>query len=456
MRRYLRRAFVWGTLAVLASVVADRARGETIDDLLTRFRTDQTPADFVVLVDTSASMAGPKFEAVRRSLQALLDAASVNDYLAVVGFDRAPHYLLPPHRLGDRRAELQGAIGGLPEPSASPRPGDWGATDLGAGFGKLLDELARPHAGEAKFVFLLTDGIHQPPRGTRYPPGETAPWEELRSRAEQVIDPSVEVTWLWFAEGASSEHVRFVCPNCSPLTLGPAEMASYFERLKDIIRVRKLGCQVASQLARTPVALTTGPAEGRLRYGDQRTVDLTVRSCLSRLDVAVALQPLEPSGGRVALSLQPAGDVVLKSGEERSAGKLVIRHRGDGLVAAALSSLGKRLPPAKQTVSLPAKVTVEPRDSLRRLLPNATLETTVDLSLPVNLQVRPFFKPGATWAALILFAVVSYAVYWLQRHGLRLGRIGCRAQWWALVLGFLLLAGAGCLLLWLLYLFARG
>lgn len=115
------------------------------------------PADVVLVLDSSSSMAEPaeagaartKLDAAREAAAVFLDGLSLPaDRAAVVGFDGASRLLAP---LSGDRAVLDAALRGL-----APHPGtriDLGLTAAGA----TLDGGARPDA--LRVVVLLTDGL---------------------------------------------------------------------------------------------------------------------------------------------------------------------------------------------------------------------------------------------------------------------------------------------------------
>ncbi|HTE18320.1 MAG TPA: vWA domain-containing protein [Armatimonadota bacterium] len=410
----------------------------SLEELLRRFETATTPADVVVVVDTSASMSGPKFAAVRQSLAALTEAVTPGDYLAVIGFDREARYLIPPHRVAAQPGALQRAITTLAEPSAVPASGDWGASDLGRGIEKALDELLRPGASPVQFLFLLSDGFHQPPRDTQYPPGDPSMWRTLSLRAQEATRGNgVEVDWLWFEAGASAEPLRQVFPNSMPLTLNPEEMRSYFARLKDEIRIRKLRLQVRRELADGGVTLHPAAARASLRYGGTCAVPITIASRFSRLGLAVTLQsPGLQQGRHASFRLTPARTAVaLEPAQQGELGTLQVHHRSPGLVGFVLSELGVELPDIHQEVRVPVQVTVHPQAGLRRLDPEMAVTLPVELKLDLVATVVPVWPVWLSYAGLLLLGLVAILVRLVQRGDLRVpsprlgGGVGLRGPW---------------------------
>lgn len=117
----------------------------------------QRPADFVLVMDTSSSMAeaageglaGDKLAAARAAAAAFLDALPLGrDRAAIVAFDAEARILAP---LSADRARLDEALAAL-----APRPGT--RIDLGlAAAGEVL--AAQPRPGSLRAVILLTDGF---------------------------------------------------------------------------------------------------------------------------------------------------------------------------------------------------------------------------------------------------------------------------------------------------------
>ncbi len=134
----------------------------------------QRPAEFVLVMDSSSSMAEPagggrtgdKLGAARAAAGGFLDALPLGrDRVAIVGFDAEARILAP---LSADRARLDEALAAL-----KPRPGT--RIDLGlAAAGELLASQPRPDTLRA--VILLTDGFQ----------GAEAPEEAVRAAAASL------------------------------------------------------------------------------------------------------------------------------------------------------------------------------------------------------------------------------------------------------------------------------
>ena len=170
-----------------------------LEDLYRLFQVDLPPADVVILLDASRSMAGHQYGSVRRSVvnfaPALTDKENVQ--LRVFGDTVS-------NPLEGRGGEVAGKIEGF-----LPQEPFFSHTDLGLAILKGLEFLERGDASQVQTLFLLTDGLHQPPADSPYSRDfDSDPdWQDLRRRAEAPL-PAAHSLRLRLRVGAADRHLR--------------------------------------------------------------------------------------------------------------------------------------------------------------------------------------------------------------------------------------------------------
>src|SRR5215471_15804324 len=127
-------------------------------NLCQRARLDTLHASYLLLVDESGSMK-PLWPAVRQALGEFSAAVPDGDDLEVRLFADCPHTLIPPTPASDRtRTAWQQQINGLGAPNGKN-------TNLGCAAEAIIEQLRSAPAGRLQFVFILTDGQHEPGAG---------------------------------------------------------------------------------------------------------------------------------------------------------------------------------------------------------------------------------------------------------------------------------------------------
>ncbi|MEU4926278.1 vWA domain-containing protein [Streptomyces yokosukanensis] len=261
---------------------------------------DQEPADYVILVDTSGSMAqGGRYSTVRSTLRPFLDGLTSRDHVALFTFDSRPEA-----RYIGAAGDTRKIVSALPsKPNAS------GETDIGAALNAALNELGRDDASSVASVVLLTDGRHHPPRGSRYPTAGGAPWDALRKRAEGIAQRTDLAGYaLPLGSGATgAQLLGDVVQNTSVLQpRGIQGLGSYLARAGDGARARKAGLLLAQDAGKGVSATWQGGGAADVTDG-RATARLTLRSTTRHL-------PLTVDGLRASL-VDPSLDVLGLPGE---------------------------------------------------------------------------------------------------------------------------------------------
>lgn len=271
------------TLLLASSTVvawADPSRA----DILRGIGADAVAADYVVLVDTSGSMAADnRYGSVVQSLSGLFDAMSPGDHVSLYTFDNAvtPVYLGPSE-------PAAGILGKLP---AAPNP--TGATDLGKAISAALDELERPGAAPVANVLLVTDGAHEPPSDSPYPRASGPAWDALRQRASK-FDASVVSAYAVPLGDHASGAALLKSVFSDAVVLDPANV----QNLRDYLSRTKGAVELAK--ARTVLAQDSGKsldATWKFRPGDDGATEVAVTLTAQTKHVPMSVSGLELTAG---------------------------------------------------------------------------------------------------------------------------------------------------------------
>ena len=252
----------------------------TRDQVFAALGVDRVPADYVVLVDTSGSMAeNDRYGDVRSVLTPFLRGLSASDRIAVYTFDNRPAL-----RYQGDAARPAAVVAALPD---GPTPG--GRTDIGAAIDAGLGVLERDGAAGVATIVMITDGKHEPPPGSGYATLGSGAWKELRDRAG-ALTGTVNAYALPIGARDGAELLGQVVQGTTILDARLVrDLGGYLDRAKQQTRLSK---------ART--ALGTDPGRGvTVRWDDVPSgVDLTVgtRTVRATLTSATARLPLTVTG----------------------------------------------------------------------------------------------------------------------------------------------------------------
>ncbi|MET9037706.1 vWA domain-containing protein [Streptomyces mirabilis] len=297
-------------LAVLpATAVPATAAGTapTRDEIYRELGVADQPIDYVVLVDTSGSMAAKgRYSTVRSTLRTFLDGLSPADHVALITFDDRPEerYI---GSAGDA-AKIVSRLPKAPDPS--------GGTDIGAALDQALSELERTDAADIASVVMLTDGKHDPPRGSAYPKSSGALWDKLRKRA-QTIGKRTELAGyaLPLGSGATgADLLGKVVQNTLVLRPdGIQDLSAYLERAGDSTRARSAAHLLATDTRKGVTASWTDTGVRDLTDGSA-TASVTFRSATRHVPLTVSGVRVSVDGVRVDVTGVP-GQLTLKPGE---------------------------------------------------------------------------------------------------------------------------------------------
>ncbi|WP_261565490.1 vWA domain-containing protein [Frankia gtarii] len=386
------------------------------------------PAEYVVLVDTSASMSrGGLYGPVRSTLTSFAASLDPADRLSVVGFDEVPQVAF-----SGSAANARSAIGRLPATATGA------STDIGAALSTAVDLLDHPDAARSGAVILLTDGRHQPPANSPFPAETGRPWTDLAERVRTRLAGRDIAGYAFALDNADAGRagatlLRSVLPTTTVLALPPDQLPEYLSRVQQHARARKAAELLAADV-RGPV-VTVGwrwALAGRTLDDVDPTagagsVEVTVTSTARRL-------PVELIGARV-VSVDPSLTITTPAVGAMAAGAL-----GGGLPERIVLAPGER-----RVYQVPVGWSARTGGAVRRshrVDGGLRLETTVDspwravLTSEFGLRMDPASRGSVTrvhgsaaagWnpAAIVeiivlVMLVVMFALGFLDRRRPRL------------------------------------
>jgi hypothetical protein len=291
-------------LLVQVGVAAARAPSEVSrDEVFAALGVDQTPGDYVILVDTSGSMqSSGLYPQVVSALAPLMKAMSPADHLSLLTFDTAPTLRYS----GPVGADPSAAISQLPPEAAGEN------TDIGAAAGAGLSELERPDASAVGTVVLLTDGRHQPSPGSAYPTAAGPAWDLLRQRGDSLTaDRAIRSYALALNGSADATLLKSVFADSVVVALPGDQLAGYLDRVKEETRIDKAKQILSSELPAVVKVTWDTTALRRLDLGagsGEATVELTSTSAhvpIHLSDLRVQGDGFRVSGLPPELDLEP-------------------------------------------------------------------------------------------------------------------------------------------------------
>ena len=267
-------------------------------NLCQRARLDTLHASYLLLVDESGSMK-PLWPAVRQALAEFAAAVPDGDDLEVRLFSACPRTLIPPTPASERtKAAWEQQIRALGEPNGTN-------TDLGCAAEAIIQQLRSAPAERLQFVFVLTDGQHEPGAGdaaSKYPRTWGGNWPVLAREAVTVLrGRPVAVTLLRLRNDADQSFLSRVFPGLVVTdAIGPEALRAWFGNARRTVSVSKLRLLVDKELKR-PAWTLTSDGEIGVQSGRSTAHDVLIRS--ERSIVTTRLAALGavglPGGGSV-------------------------------------------------------------------------------------------------------------------------------------------------------------
>ncbi|WP_424184709.1 vWA domain-containing protein [Actinokineospora sp. G85] len=276
------------------------------DEVYAALGLTDLPAEYVIVVDTSASMAQDgRYDGVRAGLRAFLDGLRQVDTVTLIVFDERPEVT---HH--GPVVSVEAALATLP---AAPTGR---ATDLGSGLERAVDVLSGSDKRNPAALVVFTDAKPVVPQGSRYADPAGAAWGELerrgRAMADRVTGFAVPTT---LAENAADQVARLI-PDTTVLSLSTGDQISSFlsslrERFRDSVATARL----RGDLAAGATATWTDPPAG-VDLDDGVDLTVTFRSHTTALPLEVVRPELAVPGASTAVTGLP-DRVRLEPGQSR-------------------------------------------------------------------------------------------------------------------------------------------
>lgn len=412
MRKSIHIGRLWATVLGVAALLSMSALapavaaqdGPTEQQIFAELQVDQVASDYVVLVDTSGSMAADGlYDNVRTTLRPFLAGLTSADHLAIYTFDDVvrQRYLGP-------AGATDGILNLLPN---APTPE--GHTDIGAALRIALDELGRSGAADVASIVLLTDGKNEPLDGSEYSDTNGPAWTALTVRATELSQAhkSFRGYALPLRENADgAQLLRQVVSNTLVIEpRGLPDIVGFLDQTKHATRVEKAKQQLVDDIgkgvvvewpAERTVDMNTGAAELNLTLRSQLThVPLTLTNLhIDVKDAAATVAQLQQQPPP-QLALQPGGttQLTVRLRWQPGAGPLpILRTTSLEPVIAVRADVSSPWTAALAS-DIPLNVATEPVDGTRTIRYEATvgwwgtLPLTIVTMLAAAIAIIVFF-----------------------------------------------------------------
>jgi hypothetical protein len=278
----VRLAAVVAFLVVMASPVAAEPSAEDVYRALGVFNA---PTDYVVLVDTSGSMAQhQRYDNVRGNLRTFFGKLGQRDQVTLITFDVVPSMV--------HSGSPSSAVAAIDAMPAVPRGA---ATDIGAALELALSVLEGGKPGLSGAIVLITDGLAAPPDASRYHEPEGPAWSELTARGRDLA-ARIGGYVVPVASGESgTDQMKSVVP--STVALPYAEgVGDFLGRLQEQVRRGNARRALAEELKAGVKASWSAPAGADL--SDVVEVRLVLESTARTMPLELRNLRAEPAGVR--------------------------------------------------------------------------------------------------------------------------------------------------------------
>ncbi len=390
----MRRTALAGLFCVPAIASAQPAAPCRIPDfpaptLCARAGLDTLRASYLVLLDESGSMR-PLWGTVRSALLTFLRAIPDGDDVDLrlfAGNSRRINVPVPftsPVRDGLTRQVEQ-----LGMPSGAH-------TDLGLAVEQALRVVAAAPVARQQFIYVITDGAHDPAPGSGFALDGSGRWDELAqtARALATARPISFAVLRLTAQADAQGFVSKSLPNADVVSvLSSAQLQAWFTREARSVALKKLQLRIADERRR--------PA----------FVDSALSAIVAGASVTSTRQALRPT---VISRIESASTSVMSDGI--SVTVAATRSASDSTVLLETKSAPRAwyLPPSGTTRNInqtfPVQVTLEPRDELERIgvLPGPMVDSVRVVAFVNGLNIA---SVATYWGAvLLLLAGTAFGV----------------------------------------------
>jgi hypothetical protein len=283
-----------GVVLALSTTVLSRSAAQSpaedpLAALAERLDPQMPGADVSLLLDASGSMLG-RYSAVRAAALRFAEGLSRGETLTARAF--AANITQP---ISGRGAEARSILdAGLPR---EPLSGI--GTDLGLALSKALDDLDRPDAAPIQALFVITDGLHQPPGDSPFSrdfEGDRD-WLDLRRRAGALAQRSHLIVYGLGIGGQTDIGVlRRVFParNVEILSGDAASAGAAMARLQRQMRLVRLKTLLERDIEQGAVTVSPQSPSNRGNEGTV-TVPIVIQNAYQTLNVTVTGLHVEPA-----------------------------------------------------------------------------------------------------------------------------------------------------------------
>lgn len=387
---------------------------EGLDAIAAAVGVTQQATDYVVIVDTSASMRQEgRWARAREAVSGLLTNLTPDDHVTLITFDDGAKTAFT----GVDPAPAT-VLAALPAQPAGRQ------TDIGAAIDLGVRALARDGAREVAALVLLTDGELDAAGSSKYASPDAPAWAELRNRAATVTQGrQVGAFALSLGPESDAGLLTKVFPSAEVAT--PSDIVAYLTGLNDeLTRLR-----VAEALAPDLAGPVTVAVEDATTTGGTVTATARFTSTAEYLPVTVSSVALEPPVPGATVGLRP-GTVELAPGAEATALVTVELPPGTDMSANLVATLTSpwQAELAELGLGQPLTATSAPIELVAVDIATASPSASPARSEPaqeppaesgVVAALRPWVVPAAVAAAallLVLWALKAVA----KRRGPRL------------------------------------
>lgn len=291
-------------LGTVSSAGAETGPGpSTVPELLKTFGVQNQSADFVVVVDTSASMAQgptPQYPGVVRAYQQFVQAAPAGDNLSVITFDTAANLVVAGSVSDATRAQMAGALPAEPKGQH---------TDIGAAIASAEARLERPDANPVQILLVLTDGKNDPAATSPYPAAFGGfSWRSLQDRAAALAQSRSVAVYgdgLGGKDATDIALLQRVFPTTTLLGLPASELKSFFDEAITRARVEQLRAPVSKELDQGYLTVEIDD-RGDLKPGST-TLTARLRSEYQHLPVTITVNTVTVTQGGKPLTADVDG-----------------------------------------------------------------------------------------------------------------------------------------------------
>lgn len=381
-----------------------QAAADPVADLARRLEPSLPRGEVVIALDASGSMSG-RYAAVRSAALRFAEGLGSRETVSARAFGASITQAIVGSG-AEARAALEG---GLPR---APMAGT--GTDLGLALSKALDDLDKPDAAPVQALFVLTDGLHQPPPDSPYSTDfvRDPNWRRLKERAAAIARRShLTVYGLGIGGETDIGVLRQVFPaqNVEILSGDAATAGAALARLQRNLRLIRLKMLLVEDLREGKIALA--PSEPKPGPSlDEWTIDCVINSTYKALPVRLTNVRLEPSGqpsAPLSANLQ-APDTLQVEPQATTTVKLTARLADPR----SRWALGRR----QEDLSAAWRVTAIPEFPDRAALRELRIEGSPRWA-PAEAALRTTIAYGKPWWAFGAFAaaLVLTALGWRRR-----------------------------------------